>query len=214
MARLPALVSVLARLQPCERSLVDYYGRTIRGAGLITMTKRGVGAAHVTARDAANLLIALNTADIATDAPAMIRLYRPLRDAHGQTFGDMLEHLIINAPHYRDEIFRTIESNMGREHHEIAKQSALLASTPGAFRVTFVKPEPRAFVKEHVTGSLNMSRKVFAPTDDLIYEDVCKPTDDDRFIEVSFGLRTLLAVNDVLGSDEEMSMPSDVDSAA
>ena len=63
MARLPALIDALAAVDGRPRGAVDHVGRVIREAGLIQTTKRGRGAAEMTARDAAWLVIGLYGAD-------------------------------------------------------------------------------------------------------------------------------------------------------
>jgi hypothetical protein len=111
MAKLPALVTVLAEVDGRDRATVDHYARTIREAGYIPTTKRGSGAAEMTAREAANLLIALCGADAPKEAPLAIDRFRSLRRfcvwsdeealapalpplAEANTFGDALEYLI------------------------------------------------------------------------------------------------------------------------
>lgn len=63
MARLPALIDALAAVDGRPRVTIDNVGRAIREAGLIQTTKRGLGAAEMTARDAAYLLIGLYGSD-------------------------------------------------------------------------------------------------------------------------------------------------------
>jgi len=59
MARLPALVDALATLDGRPRGAVDHIARALREAGLIQTTKRGRGAAEMTALDAAALVLGL-----------------------------------------------------------------------------------------------------------------------------------------------------------
>lgn len=59
MARLPALVDAVAAADGRPRGAVDHVARAVREAGHIQTTKRGRGAAEMTALDAAALLIAL-----------------------------------------------------------------------------------------------------------------------------------------------------------
>lgn len=79
MAKLPALVSAVAKIDGRARETVDHIARVIRERGYITTGKRGGGAAEMTVREAANLLIALNGADTPKEAPAAIDRFRSLR---------------------------------------------------------------------------------------------------------------------------------------
>jgi hypothetical protein len=108
-----------------ERPTIDHVARLIREAGYITTDKRGAGAAEMTAREAANLVIALNGADTPKEAPVAIDRFRSLKqwaivgrgapgskqleqydnypqtikdvmDVH--TFGEAMDSLIENVP--------------------------------------------------------------------------------------------------------------------
>lgn len=119
MARLPALLEAIAKVDGRERATIDHYARLIREAGLIPTTKRGVGASAMTVREAANLLIGLNAAETPKDAPSSVirvrsllanagfvarwlrqsewsPVFEGLREA--RTFGDALERLIDATP--------------------------------------------------------------------------------------------------------------------
>lgn len=115
MAKLPALIAKLAPLDGRSMETLAHVARVIRERGLMTTTKRGVGAAEMTVRDATNLLIALNGAHVPKDAPDAVEHYRsfsrtglcePLpgfpesmyRAFNASTFGDALEKLIEVAP--------------------------------------------------------------------------------------------------------------------
>ncbi len=82
MGKLPALVSALASVDGRERASVDHVARTIRERGYITTGKRGGGAANMVAREAANLLIALNGADSPKEAGVAIDRFRSLRQMY------------------------------------------------------------------------------------------------------------------------------------
>ena len=92
-----------------------HVARMIREQGLMTTTKRGVGAAEMTVRDATNLLIALNGAQVPKDAPEAVEHYRSFARTrlseprpgfpevmyeafNASTFGDALEKLIEVVP--------------------------------------------------------------------------------------------------------------------
>ena len=92
-----------------------HVARVIRERGLMTTTKRGVGAAEMTIRDVTNLLIALNGAQVPKDAPDAVEHYRSFSRSYppqqrpgypeleyqafnASTFGDALEKLIAAVP--------------------------------------------------------------------------------------------------------------------
>jgi hypothetical protein len=79
MARLPQLIDAVSKTSGRDRSSVEHWARAIREAGLITTTKRGVGAAEMTTRDAANLLIGLCGADTPRDAAKAVHEFRSLK---------------------------------------------------------------------------------------------------------------------------------------
>lgn len=78
MAKLPALVTEVAKIDGRPRETVEHIARVIRERGYIATGKRGGGAAEMTIRDAANLLLALNGADVPKDGPLAIDRFRSL----------------------------------------------------------------------------------------------------------------------------------------
>lgn len=80
MARLPALIDALTTCDERPRGAIDHVARTLREAGLIQTTKRGRGAAEMTARDAAALLLGLyGLADASPDAIAQVQVLADLK---------------------------------------------------------------------------------------------------------------------------------------
>ena len=69
LARLPAVVDVLASLDTRPRTTLDNAVRGVREAGLVQTTKRGRGAAEMTPLDAAILLLGVYGTDQAVRAP-------------------------------------------------------------------------------------------------------------------------------------------------
>jgi hypothetical protein len=59
MAKLPALISVIAEFDPRGRNAVENLSRELRKAGLVTTGKSGVGAPNMTATDVTNMLLGL-----------------------------------------------------------------------------------------------------------------------------------------------------------
>lgn len=76
MARLSDLVSVLAKTLNVDEATVALIARYLREAGLISQKGRGRGAAHMTPRDAANLLIGVMASSATKGGPESVRLVR------------------------------------------------------------------------------------------------------------------------------------------
>ncbi len=81
MAKFPALVTALARVDGRDRKTVDHIGRTTREQHYIATSGRGGAAAEMSVRDAVNLMIALNGADSAKEAGLAIDRFRSLQQA-------------------------------------------------------------------------------------------------------------------------------------
>jgi hypothetical protein len=79
MATLSHLVTAMAWATGVPRSTVFAYGRFAREGGLIAQKTRGPGAAVMSVRDAANLLIAVCGTDITRNASDTIKEFRPLK---------------------------------------------------------------------------------------------------------------------------------------
>jgi hypothetical protein len=79
VAVLSDLVETLANATGIPQSTVFAYGRFAREAGFVSQKGRGRGAAEMTERDAANLLIAVGATDITREAGSVVEKYRHLR---------------------------------------------------------------------------------------------------------------------------------------
>jgi hypothetical protein len=75
MAKLPALVSVIAEFDPRGKNAVDNLSRELRKSGLVTTGKSGVGAPHMTSTDVTNMLFGLVTR-LSNDAPEAVKMLR------------------------------------------------------------------------------------------------------------------------------------------
>lgn len=82
MARLPALVDALVQIDGRERVLIDNVARAVREAGFIQTTKRGRGAAEMTAQDAAALLVGLYGSAGMADAPRVVDAFSQMKRRH------------------------------------------------------------------------------------------------------------------------------------
>lgn len=79
MARLPALVDALTQVDGRERVVIDNVARAVREGGWIQTTKRGRGAAEMTAGDAAALVVGLYGAGGMVEAPGAVERFGQLR---------------------------------------------------------------------------------------------------------------------------------------
>jgi hypothetical protein len=109
MATLSELVDTIARVEGIDSATVTLIARSVREAGLITTGGRGLSAAQMTYRDAANLVIAVNASPTAREAEETVHTYRALEGRSLEfafkgskkpklgNFGDALETLIAAA---------------------------------------------------------------------------------------------------------------------
>src|SRR5262249_54080740 len=105
MATLSDLVAVTAKVEGLDPGSVALYARHLREAGLIRTSGRGTSAAVMGLPDAANLLIGVNTAKSAAEAPQAIGQFRhlhaydflsetePRADSGGGALGDAIVQL-------------------------------------------------------------------------------------------------------------------------
>lgn len=78
MARLPALIDLLTSFGGGERRTLDQQARMLRDAGMLSPSKRGVGASVMTTGDAAALLLAYMATDSAASTPEIVQRYAGL----------------------------------------------------------------------------------------------------------------------------------------
>ncbi|WP_292035586.1 MULTISPECIES: hypothetical protein [unclassified Brevundimonas] len=82
MARLPALVDALVAIDGRERVVIDNVARAVREAGFIQTTKRGRGAAEMTAHDTAALIVGLYGSAGMGDAPRVVEAFSEAKRKH------------------------------------------------------------------------------------------------------------------------------------
>ena len=78
MARYPALIETLARLDGRPFPSIDNYARFLRSGGYLSETQRGNRSTRVTPDDAANLLLGILATDSPTAAPRVVETFRGL----------------------------------------------------------------------------------------------------------------------------------------
>jgi hypothetical protein len=155
MATLTELVEAVAKAEGVDPTTVALIARSVREAGLITTGGRGLSAARMTYRDAANLIIAVNAYQTADTAPNTVQVYRALQGRYhsffweGQNpekpkvlgqFGDALETLIAAAATGTlPDVF------LGTPLHKLI--IAEFASSHIEIELTFHKPVPFVFLE-------------------------------------------------------------------
>lgn len=73
MARAAELVDLIAALTAIDHATVTRHARFVREAGYLSQSGRGLSAAHMTAGDAAHLLVAILNNGIAQDAATVLK---------------------------------------------------------------------------------------------------------------------------------------------
>lgn len=234
MAKLPALVTAAAEVDRHDRATVDHYARVIREAGYIPTTKRGSGAAEMTAREAANLLIALCGADAPKDAPLAIDRFRSLANnsppgvpgggllemakpvfeavVESATFGEALERLIEGVP----ELVATVASYVLLASHDrsdkarriLLRQALQPGGGPAAagLRIVFHRP-PAVEIDLWAPDGPKWQARFLADVGRL-EAGFYGSREHDQEVSVAVGLPTLIALS--RGIDPE----ADVEAAA
>jgi hypothetical protein len=141
MAKLPALISTLSRHDERDRSTLEHIARTIREAGHIPTTKRGIGASGMTTEAAANLFLGLNGCEAPKDAARAVERFRSLRlreltlqeseqdvlrkVATAENFGIALEHLIDGSPSISKSLCGFLDAGLEERVSTAYKQDLL-----------------------------------------------------------------------------------------
>ncbi|MCM5558079.1 hypothetical protein [Pleomorphomonas sp. JP5] len=226
MAKLPALVTALTEVDGRDRPTIDHYARTIREAGFIPTGKRGVGAAEMDVRAAANLLIALNCGSDAKQAAERVAFFRAfiLNDASdpqgfrtfqainsAQNFGEALELLIGGVPEIILRGVRYIDEKWPEksdEFRQIAK-SRMLAS--GDVVNCVVKLSLSGVeIKYRAWDDIEWSAEFSIPVSLIETALIMERLKTDRRVTCSFGLPTLIAAFKALLVDDHENVISAV----
>lgn len=104
MARLPALVDALAAIDDRPRGALDFVARAVREAGFIQTTKRGRGAAEMTAADAAAFLLGCYGAREPTTAAEAVATLTRLERISDETRDNLMPDWTYGLMHARDPI--------------------------------------------------------------------------------------------------------------
>ena len=220
MARLPAFVDALARTdRERDRSTIDSIARTVREDGLLPTISSGRGAAHLTAENVADLLIAVHAVAPrakASQAARQIRslrretssskgkngFYKSLGDA--DTFGDALVVLIEQAAAISESFVGWVDdayANIPEEDRHIFLPKLRVRFTN---RLT---ADISFLFNRGVERTLEAGTQVEFKTSYMIDLDrpreFYKTVDTDREISVSVGLATIMFLHDTLFEIEE-----------
>ena len=193
MAILSNLVKTVAAVSGKERERVGAIARAIREAGLITTRGRGPSAAQMSSSDGANLVIAVNTAETARSAPAMVRRFRTLRtnNRNPSEFGRVLDELITASTKDRlvDYLFDQGFGPVGIERDK--RRQALEKPT---IRIEFHHERPMAVIECRLPTSAMPKPIPFFPT----REKRIVHTNVDRRTTTEITHETILAIAETL----------------
>jgi hypothetical protein len=195
MPTLSQLVTAIATAEGIDAERVTAIARVVRERGLIRTAGRGTSAAQMDERDAANLLIATNTADTARTAPTVVERYRTLqakRKIRTSEFGSELEEMISAAKRecLADYVTKVI-ALLGTPGNLLGKRR--FANEAYRFDIEFESPVPSVRV-----GISDASRHYM---DFLTFKDQQQPATavhGDRSEKIRITQRTILAVANVL----------------
>lgn len=194
MATLSQLVAAIATVEGIDAERVAAIARTAREHGFIRTSGRGTSAAQMDERDAANLLIATNTADTARTAPAAIKEYRALQaKRRASQFGSELEEMILAAKRecLADYITKMV-ALLGTRGHRLGKRA--YPNEEYRFEIEFEKPVPSVLIQIWVS---TYSRRDYVDFVDRRQQPTGK-AHGDRRERTRITQRTILAVADVL----------------
>jgi hypothetical protein len=227
MAKLPALVDAIAEVDGRDRATIDHVARIIREAGYIPTTKRGSGASEMTAREAANLLLALNGADAPKEGPLAIDRFRSLRQnetpysgvncegfsqlpiaiknvAEARTFGEALEALIDGAPDLSLCLRQYVFETYGEQRAPLIFRMVETGSFAGV-EVTLKRYHAEVVLWRNVAGQLETDFiTTFLPDPERQEAGFYGAGAKDRRVGAGFGFPTLYRIAQSLSPDESV----------
>jgi hypothetical protein len=186
MAVLSELVQAIALCEGIDQERVAAIARAVREAGLIATHGRGTSAARMTAKDAANLLIAANTAETARSAPEAVRRFRAL-EAKGIEFGRVLEEMIDAAARRRLAEY-LLELGFGPARNLRDQFGPTLRQF--AMRIEFIQGRPAAVIECRIPSTAMPKFLAFYPAR--------QDREKDRRTTITH--KTILAVGHTIGA--------------
>jgi hypothetical protein len=197
MATLSQLVAAIATAEGIDAERVAAIARAVREHGLIRTSGRGTSAAQMEERDAANLLIATNTADTARTAPAAVEEYRTLQATRrANQFGNELEELISAAKRecLADYVTKMV-ALLGERDHFLGRRR--FPNADYKFEIAFEWPVPLITVGVSVVEMTHPRHKDFIEFRDRRQRATIGAS-GDRTERTTITERTILAVASVL----------------
>ena len=194
VATLEQLVETIADREGLGLQRVRAVARVARQAGLIATLGRGMSAAKMTPRDAANLLIAVNVAGTARTAPEIVDRYRRLRTTSSTRsvyFGIELEKLIAAAG------TRTIADFVSSLLSRASRRSPLVSRRydPEDYEIAIKFRRPIPLVTLYVAAPRGETPDEVAFSQRAENSSVSIP---DRTVDVVITQRTIFAVGGLL----------------
>lgn len=193
MATLSQLVAAIATVEGIDAERVAAIARAVREHGLIRTSGRGSSAAQMSEPDAANLLIAANTADTARTAPGAIKEYRALQaKRRSSQFGSELEEMISAAKRecLADYLTKMV-ALLGTRDHRLGKRP--YPNMEYRCEIEFEKPVPSVLV--HIWVPIDRKGDYI---DFIDRRQLTVKAHGDRRERTRITQRTILAVANVL----------------
>ena len=147
MASIGKLVSAIAEIEGLDEGAVKLIARYAREAGYISQGSYGPGAARMTPRDAANLLIAVNATGLAKETPKALQSYSALTWRQKKWIPDQ------EVEADRDDPFKKLLHEGIRLDQ--ALEELILLATPIFSRVSMLE---QFFANEHMQMTIEFSR--------------------------------------------------------
>ncbi|PJI56027.1 hypothetical protein CTI14_00410 [Methylobacterium radiotolerans] len=150
MAFFNDLVRVIASVEGMEEMTVRGICLSVRDAGHVSKGGRGLSAAKMSVRDAANLLIGVNASSIARSAGSIVQSYRDLQLTDRVHLRDDESGRIFKAPALREDLGSYLEflidtyGNPGSIGDRILSDEAQSELHQLSVEIAFSKPEPYA----------------------------------------------------------------------
>jgi len=204
MAILSDLVSAVAAAEGIDEERVASIARAIREHGLIRTSGRGASAARMDEQDAANLLIAVNVADIArtaADAVAQFRALQAKRGREKREFGIELEELIASAKRQSlPAYFMNLINVVGPRNHVIGRK--VFSNDSYRFSVEFEKPVASVLVSVRTSGHTESAYVQFSA-------HAPNAAEYDRRERTMITQKTIFAVARALRADRQVAAADD-----
>jgi hypothetical protein len=165
MARSGEIAEILSQELGMTMGAVQYYAQTMRNAGLLSKSGRGLAAAHLTVVDVSNWLLALCVSETAATAPAEVNLTReaPLDAITSVVMKDVSRGLKVANAKTAGEAIEVLIWDMidGRFHQWQERTPTALPTSSESWRLGILRP---TLVVEFVVSGQAVSLHLSKPT--------------------------------------------------